>query len=509
MQDPDAVVIGSGPNGLVAAVRLARAGYRVLVLEANPKRPGGAVGSEEATLPGFVHDFGAGFFPMARVSPALLELPVERHGVRWRHAAIESCHPALDGTSASILRLSALDHESGAYFGSPHDTAAWEAIARAHASYEQPLFQALLGPLPTLRPLLKLGLPRLLKLATWFASSGRRWASRHFQTEAARRVVPGLALHGDLGPEDFASMAMGYVLALSASTVGYPVVEGGAQQLTNALITLLELHGGQLRLGARVSEVIADKGEAVAVRLASNEEIRVRTAVVADTTPRALLVDLLRSAPAWAVRAATRFRPAWGTFKLDWALGGPVPWRDPQARRSATVHVGEDLDDLARFTREVRAGKLPERPYLVVGQQSLADPTRAPAGSHTLYAYTHVPAEVSGGWSAHSEAFADVIEARIEALAPGFRSLILARRILDPSRLQAADENLVGGDLGGGSGTWDQQLIFRPFFPSFRYRMPLGRLYLCSSSTHPGGGTHGMCGWNAAGRVMSDWPARG
>jgi phytoene dehydrogenase-like protein len=168
--------------------------------------------------------------------------------------------------------------------------------------------------------------------------------------------------------------------------------------------------------------------------------------------------------------------------------------------------VGDSLDDLARFTREVRAGRIPERPYLVIGQQSLVDSTRAPTGSHTLYAYTHVPSRLAEGWEAAGERFADVVEARIESLAPGFRAAILARRILHPGRFESADENLVGGDLGGGSGAWNQQLFFRPFFPSFRYRMPIDRLYLCSSSTHPGAGAHGMCGWNAAGRVLADWP---
>jgi phytoene dehydrogenase-like protein len=506
MGDPDIVVIGSGPNGLVAAARLARAGRTVLVLEAHPGRAGGAVGSDEGTRPGFVHDVGAGFFPLARVSPAFGELPLEQHGLRWLNAPVESCFPALDGSSASIVRLAALTEGDGGYFGTPADTRAWEALARRHASYEDRLFRALLGPLPSRRALLALGPGRLLRLARWFASSGRGLSRRWFRSEAARRVLPALALHGDQGPEDFASAAMGYVLALSATSVGYAVPEGGAQRITDALVALLRQSSGHLRLGARVSQVLVRQGQAVAVRLASGEEIAARQAVLADTAPGPLFLDLLAEAPvpscAW--RAARRFRHGWGTFKMDWALGGPVPWRDARARASATVHLAEDTDDLVRFTRQVRAGQLPERPYLVVGQQSVVDPTRAPAGAHTLYAYTHVPSRLAGGWDAHSERFADAVEARIESLAPGFRAAILARRILHPALLESANENLVGGDLGGGSGTWRQQLFFRPFFPSFRYRMPIGRLYLCSSSTHPGPGVHGMCGWNAAGRVLAD-----
>jgi len=193
-----------------------------------------------------------------------------------------------------------------------------------------------------------------------------------------------------------------------------------------------------------------------------------------------------------------RFPQGWGTFKVDWALSGPVPWQVEAARESAVVHAGESVDDLARFTREVRSGKLPERPYLVVGQQTLADPTRAPAGKHTLYCYSHVPAQVDGGWATAREAFADRVEARIEELAPGFRATILGRHILSPPDLEAMNANLAGGDLGGGSNAWHRQLLFRPLFPYFRYRMPVEGLYLCSSYAHPGAGVHGMCGANAA-----------
>lgn len=506
MRDADVVVIGSGPNGLVAAIKLAQSGLAVTVVEADPRRPGGAVGSSDATLPGFLHDFGAGFFPLGRLSPAFAELEIERYGVTWLTAEIASCHPALDGSSACIVPRSAADAAPADYFGSARDTAVWERLTREHARIEADLLAAIFAPIPSIRPLARLGLAALVRMGLRFAASSARLSRRWFESEAARRVLPGLALHSDLGPYDFAGGSLACVLGFSAGTVGYPVPKGGAQQITNALVTLLELAGGHLLLGSRVTRVIVRGRRASAVRLANGTELAARRAIVADTSARALLLELLpeTDVPWWALRSARKFRHAWGTFKVDWALSAPVPWNDPNARRSATVHVGESIDDLARFTEEVRAGRLPERPYLVIGQQSLVDPTRAPPGYHTLYGYTHVPARIAEGWDAARERFADVIEQRIESLAPGFRSTILGRRVLAPPDLERANENLVDGDLGGGSNDLSQQLIFRPFFPCFRYRMPIAGLYLCSASTHPGGGAHGMCGYNAALRVLSD-----
>jgi phytoene dehydrogenase-like protein len=497
LNDPDFIVVGSGPNGLVAANVLARRGFRVLVLEAHPRRPGGAVASEELTLPGFVHDVGAGFFPFGRSSPAFRELDLEAAGLRWANAPFESCHPALDGSYACIARN--LDVQA-AHFGNARDGAAFADLARFHAGIERHLLDALLRTFPTVWPLVRLGLGALGHLAELLLRSSGSLARSLFESEAARRVLPSLGLHVDVGPEDTLGAPLAYVLGLTATTGGYALPIGGARALTNALVTTLEQHGGRLKLGARVTRVVVQSGRAHAVELANGDEIAARLGVLADTSAPSLYLSLLErtDVPRWLRVRMRRFELGFGTFKLDWALSAPVPWTVAAARESAVVHAAESVDDLARFTREVRAGKLPERPYLVIGQHTLADPSRAPAGLHTLYAYSRVPPYLPGGWAEAAARFADRVEARIEELAPGFRRTILARHVFAPSDLETMDANLLGGDLGGGSNAWYRQLVFRPVFPYFRYRTPVRGLYLCSSYAHPGAGVHGMCGYNAA-----------
>jgi phytoene dehydrogenase-like protein len=498
-----AIVIGSGPNGLTAAAYLVRAGVRVLVLEAE-STPGGAVRTRETTVPGFKHDLGAAFFPFGQLSPALAPLDLPGAGLVWRHAPIDSAHPAPDGSCASISRDLTATMRS---FGPDGD--AWARIARWHARTKERLLDALLSTLPALGPLLRLGPLNLLRFARVGLASGRGYACSQFRTEAARRVIPSLALHTDVGPDDACGAAVGFMLATLASSGGFGVPEGGAGAITAALLRRIEEYGGVLRTGARVERILVRSGRAVGVRLADGEQIEAST-VIADVAAPTLYLQLLEkeAVPGRVVRAMRRFPHGFGTFKMDWALSGPVPWTHEDATRAAVVHAGDSLDDLARFTAEVRAGKIPSHPYLVIGQQSLADPTRAPEGKHTLWAYSrvpsHLPSHINGGWESERERFADQIEERIEGLAPGFRARILGRAIFTPDDLFAMNANLIGGDLAGGSAGIRHQLFFRPVFPYFRYRTPVKALYLGSSYTHPGAGVHGACGRNAALAALAD-----
>lgn len=498
----DAVVVGSGPNGLTAACRLARAGLSVIVLEA-AETPGGGLATTEATLPGFLHDTCAGFVTFRDSVPfRALQLPID-----WGLAEIMSTHPAPDGSVAAVstdLELSAR------HFGDPDDGRAFAELARFHARVE-PSLLAFLGPLPDPRPALALAPADALRLARAWASSSAGFSRRTFRSEAARRVFPAMGLHVDVGPDDPLGMPLCWMLTLRATTAGFAVPRGGMAAVARALISDLRAHGGTVRCGARAARIEVRRGTAAAVVLVGGERIEARRAILATTHARTLFLELVEQGewPAALVSSVRRFRPGWGTFKVDFALSGPTPWSDPLSGRSAVVHVGDSVEDLVRFTAQVRGHVLPDRPYLVVGQQSSVDPSRAPPGGHTLYAYTHAPTTPDptahpGGWPAWRERLADTVQARIEQLAPGFGARVLARAVRDPGDLERGNANLLGGDLGGGSNAWHHALVLRPSPLVFRYRTPIRGLYLGSSSTHPGPGVHGLCGWNAAGRILDD-----
>jgi phytoene dehydrogenase-like protein len=501
MADVDALVIGAGPNGLVAANVLADAGVKTLVLEAQPTW-GGACRTVESTLPGFLHDVGAAFFPFGSLSPAMRALDLPSAGLVWRHATIDTAHPSIDGTCGVLAR----DVELTAEKLGPEDGPRWKKI---HAWFDRDkdrILAALLGEPPPLSAL-GLGFETLLRLGLAGALSGRAWSELTFRTPAAQRIAPGLALHTDVGPADPFGAVVGVMLALTGATGGFGVPEGGAGVITDRLVVRLKKRGASIATGTRVARIVAEAGRVVAVVTARGEHIRVGKMVIADVGAPALYRDLLDPSvtPQSLSEGMRNFPYGFGTFKMDWALAGPVPWIADDARDAAVVHTGDDMDDLERFTREVREGKVPSRPYLVIGQPTLADPTRAPEGKHVLWAYSRVPFRIAGGWPAsRKEAFADAIDDRIEELAPGFKKLVLARKIVSPEDLEALDENLVGGDLGGGSAAITNQLIFRPTLSTSRYRTPVRGLYLGSSYAHPGAGVHGMCGWNAAHAALKD-----
>jgi phytoene dehydrogenase-like protein len=506
----DAVVIGAGPNGLVAANVLADAGWDVLLLEAAPVA-GGAVRTAELTVPGFHHDVFSAFYPLGAGSPVLRGLQLEDHGLRWVRSPLVLAHPVPGGPTAVL----SLDRgETGASLDrfAPGDGDRWAELFEPWHRAGPAILAAIMRPFPPVVPVAtlvgQLGPRAAREFVRFSLLSARRLGDEVFRGDGGRLLLAGLALHTDLTPDATAGGFFGWLLAGLGETVGFPVPEGGAGQLAAALVRRFESRGGRLWVNAHVDSVIVEGGRAVGVSSAQGE-VRARRAVLADVSAPALYTDLvgLDQLPAAVGRALGRFEHGAATVKVDWALRGPVPWRDPDTGRAGTVHVGDSLAELTGYAADLSCRRLPARPFLLTGQMTTVDPTRSPPGTETFWAYTHVPqsavadaaGELDATWTDRTrEGFADRIEGRIEAHAPGFRELIIGRHILAPPDFSRWDANLVNGDVNGGTAQLHQQLIFRPIPGLGRAETPVPGLYLASASAHPGGGVHGAPGANAA-----------
>ena len=463
----DAIVVGSGPNGLAAASVLARAGSSVLVLEGRDT-VGGGLRTEELTLPGFRHDTCSAIHPLGIASPFMRSVPLAEHGVEWIQPPAPLAHPLDDGTAVMLERSLA---STGAGLGL--DATAWEKLMGPLVSASEAIVAGTLSvPRPPRHPvpMARFGLSAL--------RSASGLARSRFDGERARALFAGNAAHAMLPLEATATASFGLILAMLGHAVGWPLPRGGSQAIADALASYLRSLGGEIETGRTVASLAEVRG---AARL-----------VLLDVTPRQLLALAGDELPARYRRALEGYRYGPGVVKVDYALSGPVPWAAPGCARAATVHLGGTLDEIAAAEATVAQGRHPERPYVLVAQQSLFDPSRAPAGKHTLWAYTHVP-----NGSTLTEGSVAAIERQLERFAPGFRDLVLERSVLDPAALEARNPNYVGGDINGGSADL-RQLFARPVARPSPYRTPIDGVYLCSSSTPPGGGVHGMCGYHAA-----------
>lgn len=515
--DVDAVVIGSGPNGLVAAAMLADAGWSVLVCEASPVA-GGAVASAEVTAPGFTSDLYSSFHPLAAVSPPMRALGLERYGLSWSRAELAVANTLPDGGGIAV-GATAGDTAQALDALHPGDGAGWLTLHERWRTVRAPLVRSLLDPFPPVRRGLSLassvGVGELLRFARFGLLPARRLAAEHFTGEAGGLLVTGNSLHTDLGPDDAVSGIFGWLLAMLAQDVGFPTPTGGTGMLARALVARAEAAGAVVTTGQRVQRVLLRGGRAVGVQLASGEQVSAARAVVADVGAPALYLGLVGTdeLPPRLRDDLTHFAYDHGVVKVDWALSGPVPWRSEVLRRSGVVHVGDSFADLGRYCLQLNDAMVPDRPWLLVGQMTTADPTRSPAGTESAWAYTHVPHPVrgdagpdglTGTWDEReTSAFVARMEAEMELRAPGFADLVLARHVATPTSLQSADGNLVGGATNGGTAALHQQLVFRPTVGLGRSETPFAGLYLASASAHPGGGVHGAAGATAARAALS------
>lgn len=463
MADLDAVIIGSGPNGLAAAVHLARAGASVLVLEARD-RIGGGTRSGELTLPGFLHDECSAVHPMAILSPWLRQLPLAEHGLRWLQPPASVAHP-LDDRPAVLLRRSLA--ETCAQLGD--DARAYRRLVAPFLGDPHGLLADALAPL---------GLPRhplrMLQFG-WRGLRSARGLARRFETTEARALLAGCAAHAILPLERAVTAAVGLMFLIAGHVEDWPVAAGGSQAIGRALASVLAASGGRIETGVQV-RALADLPPA--------------KVYLFDTSPAQLATIAGPVLPARYVRRLLRYRYGPGVFKLDWALAGPIPWRDPRCLEASTVHLGGTLEEVAAAEAAVWRDEHPPRPFVLLCQQSQFDPSRAPPGQHTGYAYCHVPAGSTVDLTAQ-------VEAQLERFAPGFRDLVLARHVTTTADLARDNPNYLGGAITGGVADLFQ-LFTRPVARLDPYSTPNPRVFLCSASTPPGGGVHGMCGYHAA-----------
>jgi phytoene dehydrogenase-like protein len=501
-RDRRVVVVGAGCTGLVCAIHLARAGLEVAVLEHAP-RPGGATSSAEVTLPGFVHDHCAGFNPMTVASPAIRELDLEAEGMTWVSPDTIMAHPFEDGTAIALHRdlEATADSLEAAHTGAG---APWRELIGQYRPLAARLVEAILSPLPPVRP--------SLALATALGRDGLLLARRMTGSVQALGLdvfdgaprpaawLSGSAQHSGLAPSTAGSGALGFLLQLLAHSHGWPFPAGGQGRLVDALLSIATREGVQLRCDAPVQRIMVRGGRVVGVALRGGEELAARDVVT--TVSARPLGEMLpaRALPDRLMRRLRLWRYSTAAFKVDYALRQPVPWIAREARQAAVVHVGGELEELARAAEAGQRGEMPERPALVVGQHTLTDRCRAPEGQHTLYCYAQLPAR----YSYPDEDVAARIEAQLERFAPGFSAHVLARTIRSPQQTEAENPSLVDGDLGGGTYELDQQLIFRPAPEMCRHRTPLRGLYAAGSSVHPGGSVHGMGGRSAARALLAD-----
>lgn len=460
----DAVVVGSGPNGLSAAIVLARAGRRVLVREANEVL-GGGMRTEERTLPGYQHDACSTVHPLALSSPFFRTLPLAAHGLEWVHSPACLAHPFDDG-SVALLERSV--EATGETLGS--DAKAWTKLMGRWPERWLTVADDVLGPLefPD-HPLL------LARFGLRGLRSARGLARGAFRGERARALFAGNAAHSMVPLTRSPTAAFGLTLAIAAHAVGWPMARGGSQRIADALASYLRSLGGEIETGAPVENI---------------DELRGVDTVLLNLTPRQVLRVAGHRLPQRYRRALERYRYGAGSFKMDWALSGPIPWRNPACTRAATVHLGGTLDEIAASEHAPLAGSVPEKPFVLLVQPTSFDPSRAPPGKHIAWAYCHVPFGCDADMT-------EAIEDQIERFAPGFRDLVLARSVMPPSELERHNPNLVGGDISAGAMTL-RQVFFRPVIRRVPYATPVSGLYLCSASTPPGGAVHGMCGYYGA-----------